>query len=300
MKTYVDFSNIENIECPVCRHFVYQERFQIKTWKIVQCKQCDFVYVNPRLHKQELFKIYTSNYFDNTEFGYYHYTENKDLRKKNFTKWITDSFPFIQKDISIKALDVGCAAGYCLEVFEQNNWTAYGIELDKKIAATLRKKGYTIFDTPLIKLTTQEKFDVISLFDVIEHLTDLNLNMSTLHSLLKDNGIIVLVTPNYNSWQRKMFSKRWFQFKPIEHINYFSKKTMIKLAEENGFEVVFIKRSGQFCDINLLENRLKRYGLHKFLVLLRLFTKFLRLNNKFLYVDTASLYVILKKRPAPP
>ncbi len=254
------------------------------------------MYVNPRLQKEELLKIYASNYFDNTQVGYYHYTENKGLRKENFRKWVTDALPFFQQQPAMKALDVGCATGYCLEVFKENGWTPYGIELDKGIAGDLRANGYSIYDTPLVTLQTAEKFNVITLFDVIEHLTDLQENMAKLQSLLADDGIVVMVTPDFGSWQRRIFGKRWFQFKPIEHIQYFSLSTLKKLATANGFELIHHKRSGQFCDMAFLENRLRKYRFRQLLPLFRYTTALLRLRTKLFYTDTASLYVILKKK----
>lgn len=291
----MDLSKVENIDCPVCAAAGYQQKHALGRWRIVECNNCSFVYVNPRLQKSELLKIYSSNYFDNREFGYYHYTENKELRKKNFQKWISDALPFFKSHQPSKALDIGCAAGYCLEVFQQHSWQPYGIELDKVLASELRMKGFQIFDTPLVQLQTNERFDLISLFDVLEHLTDLDYNMRKMHSLLKEDGVLVLVTPDYGSWQRKLFRRKWFQFKPLEHINYFTLSTLQKLATNNGFQIISSKRSGQFCDTSFLENRLKKYN---FRFLLPVFHFVLRLFNqkrKHFYVDTASVYAVLKK-----
>ena len=295
-KQFMDLSKTEQINCPLCEKDDFHLQCRVGSWKVVQCKHCQFVYVNPRLQKQELLKIYKSNYFDNQEFGYYHYTENKALRKKNFSKWVSDALAFLPSQKGIKAMDIGCATGYCLEVFNENGWKPYGIELDKGIAQELREKGFCVFDTPLIQLKTTEKFNFISIFDVIEHLTDLSENAGILHSLLTDDGIVVLVTPNYESWQRKLFRKKWFQFKPIEHINYFARNTLHKFAADNGFEVICCKKSGQFCDISFLENRLKKYGFQSLLPAFHLVINLFRLKRKYFYVDTASLYVVLKKK----
>ncbi|RZK11205.1 MAG: class I SAM-dependent methyltransferase [Flavobacterium sp.] len=292
-----DLLKTEVISCPVCQQERNKEKYQIRGWKIVECESCKFVHVNPRLEKKELLKIYSSNYFDNKEVGYYHYTENEILRKENFRKWVYDALPFLNHSKPTQALDVGCAAGYCLEVFKELNWKAFGIELDKGLADSLRKREFEIFDSPLVNATTTEKFDFICLFDVLEHLTDLAENMKKLLSILKEDGIIVLVTPNYGSWQRKLFGKKWFQFKPIEHINYFDRRSLQKLVTENGFEIVQTKSSGQFCDIAFLENRIRKYRFHFLLPFFYFFVKLFQLKTKHFYIDTASLYVVLKKKP---
>lgn len=295
-KATINLSKTESITCPLCRSALNQLRHQVAGWKIVECRRCQFVYVNPRLEKTELLNLYASNYFNNKEVGYFNYTESKPLRKKNFRKWVHDALPHVNTHKNVKALDVGCAAGYCLEVFKELGWQPYGIELDKQLVKSLRENGFSIFDIPLLNISTAEKFDLIALFDVLEHLTDLQENMGRLHSLLTDEGVVVLVTPDYGNWQRKIFGKNWFQFKPIEHINYFSRKTLHKLATENGFEIIKTANSGQFCDVPFLENRLRRYRLHFVLPLFYLVVKLLGLKNKHFYTDTASVYAVLRKK----
>ena len=78
----MDPAKKEFVNCPLCNKNEYKQKYRIGSWTIVQCDQCDFVYVNPRLQKKELLKIYKENYFDNNEVGYFHYKENKELRQK--------------------------------------------------------------------------------------------------------------------------------------------------------------------------------------------------------------------------
>ena len=296
VKHAIDLSKREAVCCPVCSGGDSRVQYAIRSWKIVQCKTCSFVYVNPRLEKQELLKLYVSDYFDNQLFGYYHYTEGKDFRRRNFQKWVTDALPHLTASGTLKALDIGCATGYCLDVFQEKGWQPFGVELDHGLASELRRKGFTVFDVPLLQLRNIGTFSVITLFDVIEHIPDLHENVSILHQLLDNDGIVVMVTPNYSSWQRKLFRKKWFQFKPVEHINYFTLDTLRKLLEANGFEIVQTKRSGQFCNTSFLENRLRKYHFSFALPLLRLAERLLGSKERYFYVDTASLYVVLKKK----
>ena len=123
----MDLANKEPVNCPLCNKNDYRQKYRIDSWNIVKCNYCDFVYVNPRLQKKELLKIYTDNYFDNTDVGYFHYKENKELRKKNFQKWIDDSVNFLGHDEDRNALDIGCAAGYCLEIFSNSFFCKRGL-----------------------------------------------------------------------------------------------------------------------------------------------------------------------------
>ena len=298
IKHKIDVTKRELIDCPVCAKNKAKNKYVIGSWNVVLCDNCSFAYVNPRLEKKELYKLYESDYFDNQVVGYYHYTEGKELRKRNFRKWVNDALPYVKAKQNVKALDIGCAAGYCLEVFQEQGWQPHGVELDHELAAELRQKGFTVFDLPLLQLKDIGKFSFVTLFDVIEHLTDLHENISTLHNLLEDDGIVVLVTPNYNSWQRRFFQKNWFQFKPVEHINYFTLSTLRALVEEHGFHILETKRSGQFCNFAFLENRLKKYRFVFLQPLLRLAQKLLGTAERYFYVDTASLYIVMQKTSA--
>jgi 2-polyprenyl-3-methyl-5-hydroxy-6-metoxy-1,4-benzoquinol methylase len=292
----MDLANKESVNCPFCHNNDYKHKYRIDSWNIVKCNHCDFVYVNPRLQKKELLKLYTDNYFDNTDVGYFHYEENKELRKKNFQKWIDDANSFLNPGENCNALDIGCAAGYCLEIFKSKGWSPFGIELNTEYAGQLQQKGYKIYNSPFLDVLFDEKYSIITLFDVVEHLTDLREHFIKLHSILNNNGIIILITPDYNSLQRKLLGKKWFQFKPIEHINYFSSVTFRQLADSAGFEIISRKKAGQYSNTDFLINRLKKYKFGFFVPLFNLIAKLFRLKNKFLYIDTASLYVVLKKK----
>jgi 2-polyprenyl-3-methyl-5-hydroxy-6-metoxy-1,4-benzoquinol methylase len=287
--------NKETVNCPLCNKDDYTLKHQIESWKIVQCKLCDFIYVNPRLQKKELLNIYTESYFDRTDVGYYHYKENKELRKKNFQKWIDDSIQFLSPAENCNALDIGCAAGYCLEIFKAKGWDASGIELNIEYANQLQQDGHKVYSSPFLDAQLDKKYKVITLFDVVEHLSDLQEHFLKINSILDENGIVILITPDYNSLQRKLLGKKWFQFKPVEHINYFSIATFKKLATQTGFEIIADKKAGQYCNTSFLTDRLKKYRFGFFVPLFSLTTKILGLNKKYFYIDTASLYLVLKK-----
>lgn len=292
----MDPANKEFVNCPLCTKNNYTQKYRIDCWTIVQCDHCDFVYVNPRLQKKELLKIYKDNYFDNTSVGYFHYKENKELRQKNFQKWIDDAINFVSAGENVNALDIGCAAGYCLEVFKARGWKPFGIELNTEYAGQLQQNGYKVYDSPFLDISFGEKYSIITLFDVVEHLTDLPEHFAKLHSILENNGIVVLITPDYDSLQRKLLGKKWFQFKPIEHINYFSLTTFKTLVDSTGFKIVDSKKAGQYSNTDFLTDRLKKYKFGWLIPIFNLTVKLLGLKNKDRYIDTASLYVVLKKK----
>jgi 2-polyprenyl-3-methyl-5-hydroxy-6-metoxy-1,4-benzoquinol methylase len=291
----MDLNNREPVNCPLCDKNNPHLKHRINSWSIVQCTHCNLIYVNPRLHKKELIQLYNENYFDNEVVGYVNYKDNKQLRTKNFLKWINDASGFFNEDEVHNALDIGCAAGYCLEIFKDKGWKPVGVELNKEYAAQLSKNGYTVHNMPFLDVDFKENFEIITLFDVAEHLTDLKSHFIKLHSILSANGVIIIITPDYNSLQRKLFGTKWFQFKPIEHIHYFTLNTFRKLADATGFSVVKSKRAGQFSNVEFLNNRLQKYKLGYTIPFFNFFVRVFNLKNKDIYTDTASLYLVLKK-----
>ena len=288
--------DLQNYECSLCKQDKTKPVLHKHGLTIVICSNCGFVYVNPRLKNEQLNSIYLHNYFKNKEYGYIGYELQEVLRKKNFERWLKDAASFLPAGKPIRALDVGCAAGYCLDIMKSKGWDAEGLELEAEMFEVLVQSGYSVSKTRLEELSTAQKYSVITLFDVIEHIPDLDKAFQQLFNLLEEDGIIIIVTPDHNSIQRKIFRKKWFQYKPIEHIQYFSRQTLITFAGRNGLDMVVHKRSGQYADTNFIVNRLQYY---QFSFLSGLFNKifsFLRLKNIFFYIDTGSLFTVFKKK----
>jgi 2-polyprenyl-3-methyl-5-hydroxy-6-metoxy-1,4-benzoquinol methylase len=289
-------SNLITVNCPICNSNLYQEKYNIHTWHIVACTNCAFVYTNPRLTNEAVIELYKQDYFHNQQFGYTDYNDNPHLKKMNFKKWIKDASPFFSEKENLKALDIGCAAGFGISAYENLNIKADGLEIDPNYVKELVAKGYNIYDKPLLENNFTNKYDIVSLFDVVEHLTDLHANFETLKNLLNDNGILIIVTPDFDSKQRKIFGAKWFQFKPIEHINYFTTGSLKKLAQQHNLELVISKKSGQFADANFIVNRLSKYNFKFANLLLKPFTYLAKSFNKSFYLDAASIYCVFRKK----
>ena len=287
---------IVEINCPNCGTEKYTIKYEKQGWKIVSCVNCAFKYTNPRLDNERIKKLYKENYFSNKKFGYSDYETEERLKKKNFTKWINNAKPFFENKQKHTALDVGSAAGYALDVYKTLGIKADGMELDDNYNKRCYEKGYAIYNNYFLEQDFDKKYDIISLFDVIEHLTELQETFEKLHSILHQSGILILVTPNYNSLQRRVFGPNWFQFKPIEHINYFTRKSLKKLALTHGFEMKIVKNAGQFVDAEFINNRIKNYNIKIINFFLKPVSWALKTYNHSIYLDSASIYCVFKKK----
>ena len=286
---------LQEYNCPLCNSDKPNCLFIKQGFSIVKCNKCDFVYVNPRIKNEHLGALYRHNYFKSKDYGYSGYEQEKRLRVKNFEKWLNEATPYLPAGKPLLALDVGCAAGYCLDVMKARGWEAAGLELDEEMFSNLQDSGYIVMNTELKDFNDFKKYSVITLFDVVEHIPGIDESFKKLFELLDEDGIIILVTPDHNSIQRKIFRKKWFQYKPIEHIQYFSPKTISAFALRNGLKVVFQKRSGQYADTKFILNRLKYYHFSLLSVFFKKTFSLLGLNNRFFYTDTGSRLMVFKK-----
>jgi 2-polyprenyl-3-methyl-5-hydroxy-6-metoxy-1,4-benzoquinol methylase len=286
---------IEHYACSLCKGNHTKPILNKAGFSIVQCSECSFVYVNPRIKNEELEGIYKHNYFKNKDYGYIGYEQEKRLRVKNFEKWLTEAMPFLPNHKVLHALDVGCAAGYCVEVMKDKGWNAEGLELDEEMYTSLVEEGKNVYSSLLESFEKKSKYQVITLFDVIEHIPHLDEAFAKLSDLVDEDGVIIMVTPNHDSLQRRLFGKRWFQYKPIEHIQYFTPETLEVFAKRNNLQVVHQHKCGQYADTAFLINRLKYYHFSFLSIAFEKVFSLLNLRNRFFYTDTGSMYVIFKK-----
>lgn len=283
--------------CSVCGSQQYKLLYKVKGFDIVQCKDCDFVFVNPRIKNSDLYKIYSENYFTNTGegYGYQDYELTSHLRLKTFQKWIDGIEPYLAKDKG-PVLDIGCAAGHFLELMREKGWDVEAIELDKKMIEKVKAKNIKVFERPFEEFNSGKKYKLITMFDVLEHIPDLKTTFKKLHELLDDDGIIALITPDFSSTQRKLFGKKWFQYKPQEHIQYFSPGTLAKAIEPYGLILVHSSPSGQYADTGFLLDRLDRYNFKLMKTVATTAAALFGLKNKYWYLDTGSLFAVIKKK----
>jgi len=279
--------------CAVCKSSERKKIYTIKGFEVVKCLSCDFVYVNPRVSNEDLPKLYSENYFNNSQYGYLEYEATAHLRKKNFERWYKDISKFLSPEKG-KVLDIGCASGYFLETLRNKGWEVQGIELDSEMIKVLHEKNIPVYTNTLNTFETSEKYHLITLFDVLEHLPDADKTFEKLAAMLHPEGVIALITPDVSSFQHSLFGKRWFQFKPQEHIHYFSPKTLQKVILPHHLKMVHIQKSGQYADMDFMLNRLNQYGFKTLYKLFSAVTKILGLRNACFYSDTGSMLVVLK------
>jgi SAM-dependent methyltransferase len=137
-------------------------------------------------------------------------------------------------------LDIGCSSGGFLSTMVSPAWNLSGIEMEESTAARARAKtGARVFvgdavDAPYLPNT----FDVITCFDVLEHVYSPRQFLTKVYEWLKPGGIYYAMSPNIASWEARLFGTHWFGLELPRHISHFSPRSLRYLLHGLGFEEV--------------------------------------------------------------
>lgn len=142
------------------------------------------------------------------------------------SSWSSDSFANSKTQATVdlieslikpgcKMLDIGCANGAMLDYAKQRGAVTSGLEYSRANLDELRRKQHTAYAD---WLQVDEKFDIITAFDVVEHLYDLDSFLDCCLSHLADDGLLVFMTGDINSWSAKMGKSKWWYVRYPEHV----------------------------------------------------------------------------------
>ncbi len=160
----------------------------------------------------------------------------KKIALQNKLKLI-NSFKTTQKTI----LDIGCGTGDFLLMCKKNGWNVTGVEPNIKAKKIANKKLSLTNSQALyseLKEINSQKFDVITLWHVLEHVPDLEPYLLKIKAMLKPNGILIVAVPNYKSYDAFYYKQFWAAFDVPRHLWHFSKTAIRKLFSIQKMKVV--------------------------------------------------------------
>ena len=131
-------------------------------------------------------------------------------------------------------LDIGAGTADFLKICKDNDWSVEGVEPSNEARTIASKKGIQLNEN--LNEIRSQKFDVITLWHVLEHVADLETYIHKLNSLLKDNGRLIIAVPNYKSYDAKYYHSFWAAYDAPRHVWHFSKNsisTLFSLANLN-------------------------------------------------------------------
>ncbi|MEQ8323865.1 MAG: class I SAM-dependent methyltransferase [Vicingaceae bacterium] len=142
-------------------------------------------------------------------------------------------------------LDVGCGVGFFLEVSTERGWKSQGTEISDRAIEVCKSKGIATYQGEIGQIDFKEnRYSVISAFEVIEHVQFTSKFINDIRLILQKGGLLYLTTPNFNSLNRRFLNEKWNVLSYPEHLVYFTKKSIHNLLISNGFEKINLQAEG--------------------------------------------------------
>jgi SAM-dependent methyltransferase len=249
----------------MCGSGRFTTAFQEPPYSVRRCNECGFGWATPRLSGSELAALYAREGYWRSDsprtLGYRDYRAEEARYLNTFRRRLR--FALRDGPRAGRALDVGCAAGFCMQVMRELGFDAYGVD----VSATIARHAVERFGFRSVHIGTLDSapfpdrsFDLITMWDVIEHVVDPRALLLKVGELLKPNGLLVLETQNIDSMFARALGRRWHHYKHAEHIYHFTPGTLRALLESTGFSVQSLtpRSGGKYISLGFVAERAAR------------------------------------------
>jgi 2-polyprenyl-3-methyl-5-hydroxy-6-metoxy-1,4-benzoquinol methylase len=219
-------------QCLICKS---TKLLQLKSYEkahLVKCSKCGLVFSKKIPTEQELIDFYK---------GYGRDDYLSPITIKRYQELLNE-FEKYKKTGNI--LDVGSGIGYFLEEAKKRGWNVYGTEYTDEAISICEKKGINMQKGILNPKNYDIIFDVITSFEVIEHINNPQEEIKNIYSLLRERGLFYCTTPNFNSISRLILKNKWNNIIYPEHLSYYTPSTLSKLLKDYSLKPFKILTTG--------------------------------------------------------
>lgn len=295
------FTHIDS--CGVCGETKSSFHLKDGEFTVNRCSNCGTYWVTPRLHSEDLNEVYQEQYWNSDSpqsMGYDSYFDKVHLYEKSFQRKESSFKSHLAKmNPTKRILDIGCSNGVFLRVMEKRGWKGVGVDISKSAIeqAVHHNKGTNLeFRCGYLHEVTSpdEKFDLVTMWDVIEHVEDPMKLLRDINQLLDKNGYLVLETQNMHSMFARMLKRKWHHYKHHEHIYHFNRKALKYMLNNTGFEIgkMSTLHAGKFVEFGFIAERSQRVSSR----LARMLAKFRFLRDKALYVNPHDEFIVVARK----
>ncbi len=218
--------------CIICESQELKILHQYQRAHLCKCRNCGMIFTKKI---PSLFEL--TNYYEN--YGSTHY--KSEITTDRYNR-LLDYFERYKTTKNI--LDIGCGMGYFLEIARLRGWNVYGSEYGKKLVGICTKKDIKMHEGSIQAFSSTIKFDVITSFEVIEHINSPLKDLKNINQLLRKGGGFYCTTPNFNSIMRYYLKDSFNVISYPEHLSYYTPKTLNNAVTKMGLKKKWIKTSG--------------------------------------------------------
>jgi len=256
------------VACPLCgagsslRYSGVEdlEYFMDASFDLYRCEACRLVFMHPLPTRAELPDLYPATY------------HNFDPPKNPVSRLLLDRYCEHQCAIARRhlpddgsLLEIGCASGDILERMQAHGYhDVQGIELSLEACERAWQRGLKVFHGTLEEFETDQRFDLIFMSHVIEHVLDPVATVAKIASLLKPGGVLYIETPNVGSLDARLWRRSWGLIHYPRHLYLFDRSTVRRLLERGGLSVEGVSSQVNSCGWALsLQSALRRRRLDR-------------------------------------
>jgi SAM-dependent methyltransferase len=168
--------------------------------------------------------------------AYHDYVAARAMKIRHFEDRLADFGDRVQPG---RLLDVGCSCGYFLEVAAARGFDVHGVEFSRNaIAAASPNIRPRIFEGTLEHMPDSGPFDVVSAFDLLEHVHEPRAFLRRCAGVLKPGGLLLISTPDTEHFLRFVMRSRWPMLQPMQHLFLFSRRALAGALRAEGFDDV--------------------------------------------------------------
>lgn len=288
--------------CLVCASKKVHYDFSLDKYRVEECEECGLMRLNPQPSNEDLANIYHANYFIGA-----HSAEGQSqvsaLKSQTADQYLNSLETYVQAPLQGSLLEIGCGSGDFLVRAAARGLSVTGVEYSEHAAKTAADKlsasgGKVICGEISTLCASSERYDYIVFSDVLEHVRDPRLFLQSVHGLLKNEGIIMVVVPSLDSFSARLMKNKWVEFKP-EHLWYFSTATLKRLLYTEGFQKQRVSKAKKILSFDYIAEHFLHYPVQPYTKITKLLSRiipgFIR-RRPFRIVASGILALAVKKQ----
>lgn len=260
-----------------------------------ECSLCGFITADVSLSGEELRALYGVDYFHGDEYSDY-VSEGPELRR-NFRRRIATMLQYQPENERVRLFEIGSAYGFFLDEVRPFYQHLSGVDISEAAAKHARTQlDVDVVASDYLTMELPGQVDALCMWDTIEHLSQPREFIEKAARDVRPGGLLTVTTGDIDSVNARLRGRRWRMIHPPTHLQYFSRRTLVRLLDSAGFDVVHVETVGNTRSIRgilyaILVLRGGRRGLFETIEALPGLSQSVTLDLRDI------IYVIARRRP---